>query len=81
MIQQLINSVADNQSTILVATILQKLRLAYTIGALAIVTLVLFIAFAVTNFINFAIWIPAIPALIGLAAMAGAHIERLARRT
>jgi hypothetical protein len=29
------------------------------------------------NLVNFAIWLPAVPALLGIMAMAGAQIEKL----
>jgi hypothetical protein len=63
-----------------VAEIQKKLKIAYAVGGVTTGLFLLFTAFAIMNVVNFAIWLPTLPALIGIMAMAGAHIERLERR-
>jgi hypothetical protein len=58
-----------------------RIKTAKVVGGGAILVLVLFILLSLFNVMNFAIWLPAVPALIGLIAMLGAQIERLERQS
>ena len=58
----------------------KKMIIAQMIGAFAIGTLLLFLVLSLVNVISFAIWLPAIPPLIGLLAVAGANFVRLERQ-
>jgi CHASE2 domain-containing sensor protein len=54
-----------------------KVRIAYITGTAAAVAVTLLALLSLFNIIHFAIWLPAIPALVGVMATAGAFITRL----